>query len=574
MSDPTPARCPRWARLALLTILIFDIWLRGHTFGPTLRTRYGFNLWPVTGAEAEPLDCDESAYAYIGRRIVRGDVLYRDLTENKPPGGYWLYALTVALGGAEELTIRVMPIPFILVTIVLVWWLALRLCGPGAACLAALVFAVASTDPYLFGNGANMEHFLNFFSVASLAALIWTWHRPGRAGLCVAGVFLGAACLVKQVAVVHGAVSAAALLLRRHVSSTQVARPTASRIKDVLVLGGGAALVGLVAVLIVDAQGAGPAAFEDVVRYGGALAADTPPDPHAPPRWVRWVTGNADPRNGRLPWPFGPTDYLVWWGTGTWPLWLAAVPAVGWLPCGRGTTGPRKLAAAWTLSAWVQVALPGLFWQHYYLLPVPGLALAVAIFLVDSLVFIRSDRPRRVLWVIVASGLCLSLAWTARIQLRDYLLVPPEQLTVRSKGGRQWVELRKLGRELARCSTVWPRPLLYNWGWQSPLLIYSGLESASRHFFVDELLKTVGSRDGQSLRPPTRRLLETRAEEILGDLRARPPALILVGHPPFPGLIRFLNARYLPSHLVRLGPEGEGLWVERSRYGEFEKCVP
>jgi hypothetical protein len=100
--------------------------------------------------------------------------------------------------------------------------------------------------------------------------------------------------------------------------------------------------------------------------------------------------------------------------------------------------------------------------------------------------------------------------------------------------------------------------------------IFSGCNSRSDHW----LLKTVGSRDGQSLRPPTRRLLEARAEEILGDLRARPPALILVGHPPFPGLIQFLNARYLPSHLVRLGPEGEGLWVERSRYGEFETCVP
>ena len=34
---------------------------------------------------SEPLDCDEAAYAYIGHRILRGDVMYRDLTENKPP---------------------------------------------------------------------------------------------------------------------------------------------------------------------------------------------------------------------------------------------------------------------------------------------------------------------------------------------------------------------------------------------------------------------------------------------------------------------------------------------------------
>ena len=41
--------------------------------------------------------------------------MYRDLTENKPPLGYWLYELTVAikLGYTDELAIRVMPIPYV-----------------------------------------------------------------------------------------------------------------------------------------------------------------------------------------------------------------------------------------------------------------------------------------------------------------------------------------------------------------------------------------------------------------------------------------------------------------------------
>ena len=37
--------------------------------------------------------------------------MYRDLTENKPPLGYWLYALGVALGGYNELAIRLLPDP-------------------------------------------------------------------------------------------------------------------------------------------------------------------------------------------------------------------------------------------------------------------------------------------------------------------------------------------------------------------------------------------------------------------------------------------------------------------------------
>ena len=44
---------------------------------------------------------------------------------------------------------------FVLATIALVWWLALRLRGPGSAVVAALIYAVVSTDPFLFGHGAG-----------------------------------------------------------------------------------------------------------------------------------------------------------------------------------------------------------------------------------------------------------------------------------------------------------------------------------------------------------------------------------------------------------------------------------
>jgi hypothetical protein len=53
----------------------------------------------MSAGESEPLDCDEAAYAYIGHRILQGGVMYRDLTENKPPLGYWLFTIVVAIDG-------------------------------------------------------------------------------------------------------------------------------------------------------------------------------------------------------------------------------------------------------------------------------------------------------------------------------------------------------------------------------------------------------------------------------------------------------------------------------------------
>jgi len=324
-----------------------------------------------------------------------------------------------------------------------------------------------------------------------------------------------------------------------------------------------AVVAGTVALLIV--WGAGRSAFDDIVVYGRALATDTLVDPLAPAAFVRWLTGNADPQ-GRLPWPFGTTDYLVWWGAGSWPLWLAAIPATACVYFGPKTTVPRRVAAAWTVSACIQVVLPGLYWQHYYLLPTAGVAILVAVCFNDALRFIfrvRATLPKprrnRLQLSIAASAvvlLSLAVGATAFVQVRDYLLVAPEELTIRYKGGRQWVVLRQMGRELLRRSRVWKHPHLYVWGWQSPLHFYARLDSPSRHFFVDNLLRDQADRNHPLIQP--------RIEEIGAVLRSRPPELIFTGYRPFRALDALLRERYLPSRLAR------GLWVDRNEYTEFE----
>ncbi len=202
-------RASRWI---LLGLLVLAAWYRAHTFGPSVRAAVGYDFWPRTIGESEPLDCDEAAYAYIGRRILTGDVLYRDVTENKPPLGYWVYAAAVALGGYRELAIRLLPYPFILGTTALVWWIAARMGGRLAAAVAAWLFIMLSTDPYLFGNGSDFEHIMNCFSVAMLALL--ASGRPSRRLVFAAGVCLGLAVLVKQVAIVQ-ALPAVLLLVAR-----------------------------------------------------------------------------------------------------------------------------------------------------------------------------------------------------------------------------------------------------------------------------------------------------------------------------------------------------------------------
>jgi hypothetical protein len=108
---------------------------------------------------------------------------------------------------------------------------------------------------------------------------------------------------------------------------------------------------------------------------------------------------------------------------------------------------------------------------------------------------------------------------------------------------------------------MWQDPRLYVWGWQSPLHFYARLDGMTRHFFVDNLLRDQAERNHPLIKP--------RITEIMQSLRARPPAVIFVGYAPFPELRSFLHEHYLPSRLVPARSD-LGLWIERTKYREFE----
>ena len=80
------------------------------------------------------------------------------------------------------------------------------------------------------------------------------------------------------------------------------------------------------------------------------------------------------------------------------------------------------------------------------------------------------------------------------------------------------MSLRTIGREIGRRKTIWDDPHLYVWGWQSPLNFYARLDSPTRHFFVDNLLRDQAGRDHPLIQP--------RIDEIMLTLKRRPPELI------------------------------------------------
>jgi hypothetical protein len=158
--------------------------------------------------------------------------------------------------------------------------------------------------------------------------------------------------------------------------------------------------------------------------------------------------------------------------------------------------------------------------------------------------------------------LILAIVTTIGIQVRCYLMVPAEQLTVKYKGGAQWVSLRVMSEDIARRVASWaPRPRLEMWGWQSPILFYADLDAPSAYFFTDPLMKAFALKGHPLVQP--------RLDQLTKDLEAKQPELVFCGDPPFARLKSMLDQDYLASPLVPSAPDGRGFFVRKDLYQKF-----
>jgi len=143
---------------------------------------------------------DEGTYADIGRALLHGAVLYRDVWDNKPPGMYWLAAAVIAVIGPGALGFALVLCAAVAASALAVWRLARRSGGVGTATLAALLVIVLMSLPNLQGDVLNSE-------LIGAAAVLWamvlvTTQRTRRSGAMLAGALLTVAFLAKAVFVV------------------------------------------------------------------------------------------------------------------------------------------------------------------------------------------------------------------------------------------------------------------------------------------------------------------------------------------------------------------------------------
>jgi hypothetical protein len=404
----------------------------------------------------EPFMRDEGFFASVGQLVLDGGMPYRDAFDNKPPLIFGWYALSFLFFGETVWAPRLLAALLLSGTTLLVYMQGRLMFSRRAGLVAAAAFGL-SMGLAEFETNANVEYFLLAPMVAALVSFT-LGERSGRLSWYVAaGFFSAVAILTKQTAVFN-------LLFFLLLLAVPVARRDGWRLwkSSGLLRKSGALMIGCAAAAALVAApflvtGTLPEMLEAVVLYSGDYVATVSP------LTKLWIMVRS------------PLYVLTISGP------LAVLAALGAAHLLKSRHRDALLAMGWLLSSVLAIAVAGRFYQHYYVMLLPGAALLVP----PGITWLRSRWDRPPARVIALGVLPALLGLSLLINGQIYLQPSPEERHVQKFANhpmREWeVESPKLAAWLREHTSE--DDLIYNLGFQSEVYFYADRRSASRFLF-------------------------------------------------------------------------------------------
>lgn len=148
-----------------------------------------------------PLGGDEAMFAIAAETLMRGQHLYLDIWDLKPPAIYLLYAGLFSIGGVNATLIWCFDLAWTLLTCFLIYLLGSRMYNSGVGLVAAFAYGTAYF-PYDYANMAQTD---SFMVLPIVAAIYFAYRsRDGHSGswMFAAGLMLGLSFWLKYTGVV------------------------------------------------------------------------------------------------------------------------------------------------------------------------------------------------------------------------------------------------------------------------------------------------------------------------------------------------------------------------------------
>ncbi|HEX9091989.1 MAG TPA: glycosyltransferase family 39 protein, partial [Anaerolineales bacterium] len=158
--------------------------------------------------DVTPFHTDSGFYAYFGKAILHGEVPYRDVWDDKPPLGYYLNALGLAIFGQNSWGVWWAGVVWIFGCTVLFFMVIKKLFGNLTAGIASTLFLLALMNPQLF-EGANLMEVYALapqIAIIGITFLFFTNQRHYWFAILV-GFVTAFSFLIKQPTIVLGGVS-------------------------------------------------------------------------------------------------------------------------------------------------------------------------------------------------------------------------------------------------------------------------------------------------------------------------------------------------------------------------------
>jgi hypothetical protein len=335
---------------------------------------------------AQPMGPDQGLYAYVGERILHGELAYRDAWDQKPPGIHYVYAALRAVS-RTDLMVPAADLAAAAGIAFLLWRIGAALGGSViAGGVSAAIFLLLSDPSFARYGGvrvrAQCETFIALAVTGSLAliargALALAVGATGATGakgagardaigLVAAGLLIGVAFSLKYNAGLYGGVVLSTLALTTGVTLLECAW-----------IVGGAAIVPAILFAIFWSGGALNDLYQATIAYNVRYSGETYAS-----RWDMLA-------------------YLV-----RFPIQHARVDAL-WFVGGLGclvllVTGVRKrtdwVAVIWVAAACLSIAINGSRGlPQYFLQAAPALALAAGIGLTRAI----RPLPAAARWIVV-----------------------------------------------------------------------------------------------------------------------------------------------------------------------------
>ncbi|MFZ0533920.1 MAG: glycosyltransferase family 39 protein, partial [Anaerolineales bacterium] len=157
---------------------------------------------------------DSGFYAYIGKAILHGQLLYRDVWDDKPPLGYYLNALALLVFGQTPWGVWWSGVVWILGCVVLLFLVIKKLFGGATSWITSAIFLIALMNREIFQGGNLMEVYSLAPQIGIISGTYLFFYRQRRPQFTVlVGVLTACAYLIKPSTIMLGCSSVMLMMI-------------------------------------------------------------------------------------------------------------------------------------------------------------------------------------------------------------------------------------------------------------------------------------------------------------------------------------------------------------------------